>query len=81
MRLGAGTAVPCPYNGEMRPSAWAKWLRTLRRKAAEPASESGRYINQDQRQPSSKTNAWDGRSVLRGYREACRLGSAAVLVG
>jgi len=24
MRLGAGTAVPCPYEGEMRPSAWAQ---------------------------------------------------------
>jgi len=24
MRLGAGTGVPCPYNGERRPSAWGK---------------------------------------------------------
>jgi hypothetical protein len=24
VRLGAGTAVPCPYNGGMRPSAWAR---------------------------------------------------------
>src|SRR6267142_1172190 len=24
VRLGAGTAVPCPYKGEMRPAAWAR---------------------------------------------------------
>jgi len=24
VRLGAGTGVPCPYNGEKRPSAWAR---------------------------------------------------------
>jgi len=24
VRLGAGTGVPCPYNGKMRPSAWAR---------------------------------------------------------
>ena len=24
VRRGAGTGVPCPYNGKMRPSAWAR---------------------------------------------------------